>query len=354
MFIGTVTLRPIITVDVPVIKDGEVIYDLYFFPPRATFANLLVQQGLPNSWIVGVFDRQGHHVARIPTLGESELTSASDTLRAQMENSEEAISPTLSVEGTPLLTAFARSAESGWGVAIGIPSNSLTGPARQAIIVTVLVGLGLVLVGFAFAQRMATQLVRAEADRETMIHELNHRVKNTLSAVQSIVNRTLRNAPTPAAAREAIDARIFALSHAHNILSRRMWEAAELGEIVKSVLGPYMENEPDRVRLEGPEVSLSPRVAIALALVLNELATNAAKYGGLSTPNGSVTLQWNLPAPKMLTIVWIEAGGPPVTAPTRPGYGTQFIERCVTGELNSHMTMSYVPAGVTCLMDVQL
>ena len=354
VFIGSITNRPIITVDVPVMRNGEVVYDLYFFPPREIFADLLKQQSLPSGWVVAIFDRQAHHVSRIPALSDSELTSASESLQAEMAKSEEAIAATLSVEGTTLLTAFVRSRESGWAVAIGIPEETLSGAARQTIIVTITVGIGLILIGFGFAQRMAGQLARSEAARDLLIHELNHRVKNTLSAVQSIVNRTLRNAAAPPAAREAVDARILALSHAHNILSRRMWEAAELREIVQSVLAPYATNESGRVRLDGPDVHLTPRVAIALAMVLNELATNAAKYGAFSTQAGSVSLQWSMPDDNTLKMTWRESAGPAVTPPARTGYGSQFIERCITGELRGRLHMRYLPAGLECAMDIRL
>jgi len=210
----------------------------------------------------------------------------------------------------------------------------------------------LVLIGFGFAQRMAAQIARAEADRELLIHELNHRVKNTLSAVQSIVNRTLRNTATPAAAREAVDARIIALSHAHNILSRRMWETAELREIVQSVLAPLRRKWRRPYSVGRPDVSLSPRVAIALAMVLNELATNAAKYGALSTAAGTVDLRWSRPEDKTLAMIWTESGGPPVTPPERPGYGSQFIARCITGELRGRLRMDYLPTGLHCTIEI--
>jgi len=122
-----------------VIRNGDVIYDLYFFPPRTVFGDMLTQLALPPGWIVSIFDRKAHHVARIPALSDPGLTSAAESLQAEMAKSEEAIAPTLSLEGTPLLTAFVRSRESGWAVAIGIPAETLSGPARQAIVVTVMV-----------------------------------------------------------------------------------------------------------------------------------------------------------------------------------------------------------------------
>jgi two-component sensor histidine kinase len=120
-----------------------------------------------------------------------------------------------------------------------------------------------------------TGRARAEEQRELLINELNHRVKNTLATVQSIAAQTLRNAASPKQAREALEARLIALSRAHDVLTRENWEGANVREIVTQAVEPYSNQRENRLHLRGPEVRLSPRVALALAMVLQELATNA-------------------------------------------------------------------------------
>jgi PAS domain S-box-containing protein len=129
-----------------------------------------------------------------------------------------------------------------------------------------------------------TDVKRAEEHQTLLIHELNHRVKNTLATVQSVATQTLRNAPTLEGAREAFEARLLALSRTHDVLTRENWDGANLGEIVSQAFEPYQHQGPGRLKQSGPEVRLQPRTALAVAMALQELATNALKYGALSGP----------------------------------------------------------------------
>src|SRR4029077_16065732 len=169
-------------------------------------------------------------------------------------------------------------------------------------------------VGLVFALRLGTNVARAEADRELLINELNHRVKKHLSTVQSIVIRTLRGAATTGDARKAIEARLMALSRAHNVLSDRFWQGAGLLETVTSVLEVYQLAEPGRIAVRGPDIHLKPQSALAVAMIVNELATNANKYGALSVPAGRVSLMWEVSGSAdeaVCCMEWKERGGPP-------------------------------------------
>src|SRR5262249_22872 len=131
MFIGSLKRRPIFTIDVPVIENGVVLYDLAFDPPLSSIASIIARQQLPPDWIISILDGEYNQVVRRPALPPGEINRASPTLAAKLDRGEQGISETLSLEGTRLLTASARSADTGWAVAIGIPSETLTSPAQR-------------------------------------------------------------------------------------------------------------------------------------------------------------------------------------------------------------------------------
>ncbi len=351
LFIGSVVRQLIFTIDVPVIRNGEVIYDLSFNPSIETFRSLITQQSLPDDWVISIFDRSGMHVARRPALAPGVQSGAAPQLRDLMAGRVEGVGYTTSLEGRPLLTAFSRSRDSGWIAAIGIPSESIARAAWRALWWTFGIGLASLLVGLGFSLRLASELTRAEAHRELLINELNHRVKNTLATVQSIASQTLRTTPDSADARQAIEARLLALSRAHNVLGEENWEGAQLREIIARVLEPYAAAEPARLNLLGDDLRLRPRAALTLAMVLNELATNATKYGALSKPGGRVSIVWEL-AGAVLRLRWHEIDGPPVIPPARSGFGTTLIERSVRHELQGTATLAYDAHGLTCTIEI--
>lgn len=206
-------------------------------------------------------------------------------------------------------------------------------------------------------QRDITDRKQAEEQRTLLIHELNHRVKNTLATVQSIASQTLRNAPTMRDAKEALEGRLIALARAHDVLTRESWEGAELKEIVAQAVEPYASRGENRLHVTGPEIRLSPRMALALAMALQELATNAVKYGALSNATGEVRILWNVvpaEAAPHLHLRWEESGGPPVQAPSRRGFGSRLIERSLSQELNGVARIEFRPTGVVCTVDAPL
>lgn len=200
-----------------------------------------------------------------------------------------------------------------------------------------------------------TDRVRAAAYQQLLLNELNHRVKNTLATVQSIVSQTLRNAPTPPEARAMIEQRMIALSRAHDVLTQQRWEGADLREIVAQAIAPFRDPGNDRFHVRGPAVRLSPRLALDLAMALHELATNAVKYGALSNATGEVYLVWKMDpgcAPPHLKLRWEERGGPPVAPPSRRGFGTRLIERSLAQDLKGEARIEFAPGGVVCTINV--
>ncbi|WP_407523562.1 HWE histidine kinase domain-containing protein [Methylobacterium oryzisoli] len=217
------------------------------------------------------------------------------------------------------------------------------------------------LIGFLKILRDRTVEKRATEHQQLLVNELNHRVKNTLATVQAFTTQTLRTAGSLNEAREAITARLIALSKAHDVLTAESWDGADLSQIVADALRLH-GGDGQRCRWQGNPIRISPRIALALAMVLHELATNAIKYGALSNATGTVTVTWRVideggrpPAARLrLALRWEEQGGPPVQAPTRKGFGSRMIERGLASELGGEVEISFEPAGVICVLDIPL
>lgn len=191
----------------------------------------------------------------------------------------------------------------------------------------------------------------AEERQALLIHELNHRVKNTLATVQSMAMQSLRSAEDPLAANAAFLDRLMALSRVHDLLSEGVWEGASLSDVVRRTLEPYVQ-DLSRLTVLGPAVHLVPNAAVTLNLALHELATNAMKYGALSVPAGRVDITWRAEG-AVLVIDWREAGGPPVEAPKRRGFGSRLIERGLAHELGE-ARLAFPPEGLWCQISVPI
>ena len=193
-------------------------------------------------------------------------------------------------------------------------------------------------------------------ERQTLLAlELHHRIKNTLAMVGAIANQTMRGNDV-IMARDAFLARLMALSSAHDILTRTNWTVAQVRDVVEGAIAPH-RNEHSRIRIDGPAVELQPKHALSLSLALHELATNAVKYGALSTAAGSVEIAWStgdkLGVPTF-SFRWSERGGPAVTvpAPAKRGFGTRLIERILAAEYRIKAGIDFRPDGVVFAIDV--
>jgi hypothetical protein len=198
---------------------------------------------------------------------------------------------------------------------------------------------------------------RHEEHQRMLMNELNHRVKNTLATIQSMASQTLRTSPDLAEARERFGARLMALSKAHDVLTREKWEGAPLSDIVERAVAPYRGGESERFAIAGPAIRVSPRFALAIAMALHELCTNALKYGALSNDKGKVSVTWTVAKGKTapeLKMRWSEKGGPRVAPPARKGFGTRLIERGLADDLGGEVKMTFARTGVTCAIKARL
>ena len=355
LFVDAVKKRLVLTVEVPVIKEGDVAYVISFSPPLEIFQHAIEKQRPNLDWTLSIFDGEGTNFARVPNPQETIGKGASPTLFTEMSRTGEATLTTVTLEGVPLITSFTRSALTGWTVAGGIPESSVVRPLWRNLAITSAIGGILLLVGLAFAVRMATTIARGEMLQDLLVEELNHRVKNTLAILQSIAAQTFRSASR--SEREKFEGRLRALAEAHNLLSTEKWQGSDLQDVIGRVLQPYLLNNPDRVRMFGPKVPLAPRLAVVLSMILHEIATNATKYGALSNDSGTVTLDWEIveeDARRKLRLIWSEAGGPQVTAPVQRGFGSRLIERSARDQLGGEATVDFLPRGVVYTVTVGL
>jgi len=194
-----------------------------------------------------------------------------------------------------------------------------------------------------------TDRKRAELHLRLLVNELNHRVKNSLATIQAIAAQSFNGQRSLDQAQEAFSNRIVALAEAHDLLTRENWEGAELHDVTTRVAA--LHGGPGRFELSGPSIRLSPKTALSLSMALHELATNAMKYGALSTPEGRVRVAWDLapePGAARLDLSWSEHGGPPVIPPTERGFGSRLIERGLAAELSGSAAINFHPDGVVC------
>jgi two-component sensor histidine kinase len=196
--------------------------------------------------------------------------------------------------------------------------------------------------------RDVTELRRWQEKQRLLLHELNHRVKNTLAMVLSIAMQTRRGSQDVEGFVEAFGDRIRTLASAHRLLTRRNWDGAELGHLVAETVATFLPERDDRVRVTGPRFVLKPNATISLAMALHELGTNALKYGAWSTPGGRVDIAWALEPGGRLVLDWTEHDGPPVSPPGHAGFGSRLLRNGIARELGGTVSLDYAREGLRC------
>ena len=191
-------------------------------------------------------------------------------------------------------------------------------------------------------ERAETRAARADAD------ELRHRLKNTLAVVQAIARGTLRSdVPMPEAC-AAFDLRLQALAHAHDILFGSHWHCANVRVIIDGILAPYARRDRNCIRAKGPDFNLGEKPALAFALALHELGTNAVKYGALSNDRGYIEISWTIRQGREFRLRWHERNGPRVSPPSRSGFGSRLIKRSLAAEFEGVVELDFKPDGLSC------
>jgi two-component sensor histidine kinase len=211
-------------------------------------------------------------------------------------------------------------------------------------------------------RRMLTQAGVDAAEHEVaqklqriMVDELHHRVKNILATVQAIASQSLRSAQSLEEGRRAIESRLQALGRVHDVLLRTNWSKAKLEDILRAGIEPFVTVAAPQIALRSADIDVAPAAALPLAIVLNELCTNAVKYGALSQPTGRVAINATVTASGASCLLnWAEKGGPPVLEPTRRSFGSKLIEHAFVAQLQAKADLSFDPAGVRYEIEVPL
>ena len=380
-------------VAMPISLNGGVAFLLSLTAPATRIRDLLIM-ATPPGWVSAVGDRKGTYIARSERHDEvTGRPGAKPYLEKAVGRSGAFWSTNL--WGTPLLAGYFNSELSGWLIAANVPEAVVFAPFRRSLLMIGLAGasalafsiLGAYLIGRSFTAATArlthqaralgegrtvapfrtrmsdlglvgdalasasAAINRREKERELLINELNHRVKNTLATVQSIAMNTLKNPPLEEA-RQSFSSRLLALSRIHDILTQQNWSGAELKDIIADLRSGFGGDE--RIEASGPGIWLPPNVAMAMSLTLNELATNAAKYGALSGESGSVQIRWRVElreAAQMLIFDWQERHGPAVSPPTRKGFGLRLIESAFAGH-GGKAEVNFGPEGLSCRIEI--
>jgi two-component sensor histidine kinase len=195
----------------------------------------------------------------------------------------------------------------------------------------------------------------AQKLQRIMVEELHHRVKNILATVQAIASQSLRTAQSLEEGRQAIESRLHALGRVHDLLLRTNWSKAKLEAILSAGIEPYVTPSAPQIVLQSADIDVAPAAALPLAMVLNELCTNAVKYGALSCPAGRVEIKATLsPNHDRFVLTWTESGGPTVQKPTRRSFGSKLIEHAFVAQLEAKASLSFDPGGVVYELEVPL
>ena len=196
-------------------------------------------------------------------------------------------------------------------------------------------------------------LEEQDSIRNSLTRELNHRVKNTLANVLSIVALTRRRSDSLEEFADGLDGRIRAISATHDLLTQSEWGTTPIRAVVEAELAPHARDEGEDFVIAGPEVELAPNDALTLGLAIHELATNASKFGALSKPGGHVSVTWSLEGKTVVRLEWVEGGGPRLEGkPSGRGFGLDLIEKIVAHELNQEVELEFPPEGVRCTLRI--
>jgi len=384
--------QPIVTIAVPVRVAGEIRYALNI-GLSPTYLSTLMDEFVSPGLVGSIIDTKGYLLARRPLLEGGELVGQPTIAEVMAHIGEPSawwIKAT-SRTGVPTYTSLLRSGQSGWTLNLAVPRDVIDGPLRRTVEWIVALTLFTFALGLALARllanrflvefsdlehyvgslrvsvvrprlgsivevnrmkkvlhRVGSELADALRHQKALLDEINHRVKNTLGTVQSIARLSRASSSDIGEYAVAFEGRLLALSEAYNLLTENNWVGASLEAVVKRTLKPFAGSE--RLKIRGPDILLAAKIALALSAAIQELSTNAAKYGAFSTPAGKLEVTWTVDATGRVRLSWIEREGPLVREPVRRGFGTRMIASIFQAETGWSAELDFDPRGLRCDM----
>jgi two-component sensor histidine kinase len=408
VFKGALSDSPVVTVEVPVRRNGKPPLEIVIGMEPSIFLSLFEQWNLPEGWLAGLVDRNGNFIARSRNHEQNVGKPASEGFRAAARSANQGWNEMLSLEGGPVATAHATSPMSGWVMGLAADKALFEAPIRKTVLVAALAAIATMLLSLLLAMWAARRIARPieqieqgthalmlrraitfsntglpEADRtldalastarvfeqhdkerdereshvRLIMRELSHRSKNLLAIVLAIARQTSRHTSSFSEFESRFNSRIQALADAHDLLVDQQWSGAYIDDLVRAQLAAF---GTEKIALHGERIMLRAEAVQNVALALHELATNASKYGALSVPAGKVDVEWrrqpaatNGDAPD-LRFTWRESGGPPVKPPEKKGFGCFVLERVTVNALGEG-SLKFDPDGLvwTCIIRPQ-
>ncbi len=395
-----VTKQWAVTLSVPVrvpAVTGEVRFALSAGIPATYFQKLLAD--VPPGWIIAINDREGKILAR--SRGHDEWVSKLmarkgwDLTKDVPPGQGGLWRDVYTLEGTKVIGAYHRMESTGWLIGVSALPEVYEAPRWDIIRVGLLLLTLSLLLALSLALLMGRRITRAikvlqvkaaamrdmkvidvpltsldevnnvaqimrntaqalrnrQQQQTTLIQELNHRVKNTLTTIQAISRMTLKNSRDLAAFEQTFSARLLALSSTHNLLTESAWSGVQLRELLITELEPFRVSP--RLSMRGPAVHLTSKVAVALGMAIHEIGTNATKYGAFHSPGGSVRISWSV-SDGVLTLHWQEKCDHPILPPSRQGFGSRLINQTIVRELQGNVNMTYNPDGLHATLTIPL
>jgi two-component sensor histidine kinase len=395
---GQSAQKPVVGVLVPVTRAGRPVEDVIVAINTDKMGEIMRSNELPEGWLNGVIDRNGNFVAR--NIDHARLVGqpASEGWRKAAKERPEGFFVTTSLEGETVYTYFINSPLTGWSIAVGAPRSALWAPILRSIwqmaaFVAGLIALSVILalwVGRRIAAPMnsleqaavalihgeklslsrtgvrevdqafdafeisAAELLERDRRQQILVGELGHRIKNILAIIQATARLSSYPAENLTDYLQKFEQRLMGISRTHDLLLQGSWKGAQLKDIIMGELSVFEAELAQRVKVSGPPVEFPPSLTWSMNLVAHELATNAAKYGALSLPEGVIDVSWALETTadgERLTLHWRERGGPAVRPPTRTGFGSTLVKRIIESELSGRAQFEYPVDGFKCTLE---
>lgn len=384
----------VVTLEVPVIVNGNVDYLLTLAISPSGILDIITSHVRTSGWLIGVVDNNDKIIARSSDHERFIGQPASDEFTRATQG-KSGIFTAKSLDGIPVMNVYQRSELTGWRIVTGVPLSDLEAPVyRSMLVLAIVAGVGLlgsVILAFFYARLLSRPLRQlrgvaeagddnavptgiAELDgvtgtlmramvvlkdrdraRARTVRELNHRMKNMLAVIQAIANETRRHATSLEQFGKAFEGRLAALARSHEALGDPEWHGGDLEALIIQCCKPFCDELS--LDLQGPPVELPAKATVGMGMALHELATNAAKYGALSTPNGKVAVHWDIPDEgglRILRLQWHERGGPPMPSARKEGFGSILLRSIIEGDLGGKLDVTLAREGLHCIICVPM